>query len=64
MFETETVGPCLACSADYEFTLIDIGETGRESDGGVFCNSNLGYAIVNDLSYFPEPENINNSDFT
>ena len=32
MFETETVGPCSPCSADYEFTLIDIGETGRQSD--------------------------------
>ena len=52
------------CNADYEFTLIDIGEAGRQSDGGVFSNSNLGYAIVNDLLDFPEPENVNDSDFT
>ena len=25
--------------------LIDIGETGRQSDEGVFSNSNLGYAF-------------------
>ena len=51
------------CNADYDFTLIDIGEAGRQSDGGVFSNSNLGYAIVNDLLDFPEPENVNESDF-
>ena len=34
-----------------------------DSDGGVFSNSNLGYAIVNDLLDFPEPENVNDSDF-
>ena len=44
-------------------TLIDIAEAGRQSDGGVFSNSNLGYAIVNDLLDFPEPENVNDSDF-
>ena len=52
------------CNADYEFTLTDIGEAGRESDGGVFSNSNLGYAVVNDLLDLPEPENVNDSDFT
>ena len=51
------------CNADYEFTLIDIGEAGRQSNGGVFYNSNLGYVIVNDLLDFPEPENVNDSDF-
>ena len=51
------------CNADYEFTLIDISEPGRQSDGGVFPNSNLGYAIVNDLLDFSEPENVNDSDF-
>ena len=44
-------------------TLIDIAEADRQSDGGVFSNSNLGYAIVNDLLDFPEPENVNDSDF-
>ena len=52
------------CNADYEFTFIDIGEAVRQSDGGVFSNSNLGCAIVNDLLDFPEPENVNDSDFT
>ena len=43
--------------------MTDICEAGRQSDGGVFSNSNLGYAIVNDLLEFPEPKNLNDSDF-
>ena len=52
------------CNADYEFTLIDVGEAGRQCDGGVFSNSNLDYATVNDLLDFTEPEKVNDSDFT
>ena len=33
------------CNATYEFTLVDIGDAGRNSDGGVFANSNIGIAI-------------------
>ena len=33
------------CDAKYEFTLVDIGDAGRQSDGGVYKNSHLGYAI-------------------
>ena len=51
------------CNTDYEFNLIEIVEAGRQSNGGVFPNSNLGYAIVNDLLDFSEPENVNDSDF-
>ena len=49
---------------DYEFTLINIGKAGRRSHRGVFSNSNLSYAIVNDLLDCLEPENVNKSDFT
>ena len=52
------------CNADYEFTLIYIGEAVAQSDRGVFSNSNLGYSIVNDLFDIPEPENVHDSDFT
>ena len=52
------------CNTDYEFTLMDIGDTGRQSEGGVFSNSNQGYAIVNDPLDFPKPEIVNGSDFT
>ena len=51
-------------NCDYEFTLINIGEAARRSHRGVFSNSNLSYAIVNDLLDCLEPENVNKSDFT
>ena len=37
------------CNADYEFTLVDIGDAGRQSDGSVYANSFLGHAIDNNL---------------
>ena len=33
------------CNANYEFTLVDIGEAGLQSDGGFYDNSKLGMAI-------------------
>ena len=35
------------CNARYQFTVVDIGDSGRQSDGSVYANSNLGYAIEN-----------------
>ena len=46
------------CNADYFFTLVDIGDSGRQSDGGVFANSNLGFSIKNDLLNVPPPSNV------
>ena len=43
------------CDAKYKFTLADIGETGRQSDGNVYANSHLGYAIENGLLNIPQP---------
>ena len=43
------------CDANYLFLLDDIGDTGRNSEGEVFANSTLGYAINNNLS-IPNPE--------
>ena len=34
------------CDTNYEFTIVDIGDSGRQSDGGMYANSKLGYAIV------------------
>ena len=35
------------CDAKYKCTLVDIGDSGRQSDGSVYANSHLGYAIEN-----------------
>ena len=41
------------CDAKYKFILVDIGDSGRQSDGNVYANSNLGYAIENKLLNVP-----------
>ena len=46
------------CNARYEFTLVDIGEAGRQSDSGVYNNSSMGHAIDNGQLDFPLPEAI------
>ena len=43
------------CDARYKFTLVDIGDTGRQSDGSVYNSSHLGYAIENNLLKIPGP---------
>ena len=46
------------CDASYQFTAVDIGEAGRQIDGGVFTNSNLGRSIVNDYFNLPQPKKL------
>ena len=46
------------CDASYQFTAVDSGEAGRQSDGGVFANSNLGRSIVNDYFNLPQPKKL------
>ena len=43
--KTHSIVLLAVCNATYEFTLVDIGESGRNSDGGVYANSDLGTAI-------------------
>ena len=43
------------CNANYEFLMVDIGEAGRQSDAGVFANSNIGHSISNNLLPIPNP---------
>ena len=43
------------CKANYEFLMVDIGEAGRQSDAGVFANSNIGHSISNNLLPIPNP---------
>ena len=42
-------------NANYEFTMVDIGDYGLMSDGSVFASSNLGHAISHQLLDFPAP---------
>ena len=37
------------------FTLVDLGEVGRRSDGGVFSNSSFGEALEDGSMALPEP---------
>ena len=49
------------CSATYKFLLVDIGDSGRQSDGSVYANSNLGYAIENNQLQIPKAAKLPNS---
>ena len=43
------------CDANYEFTFVNIGDAGRNSDDGVFRNSKMGIAFESKLFYISEP---------
>ena len=48
------------CNAHYQFTMVNIGDTGRQSDGSVYNISNLGHAIDNSLLNIPSAEKVTN----
>ena len=41
-------------SADYWFTLVDAGDNGRHSDGGVLQSSEIGIGMLTNSLGFPE----------
>ena len=49
------------CNHKYEFTLVDIRDSGRESDGSVFAASNIGHALNNNWLNLPDPTSLPNS---
>ena len=49
------------CDSKYNFLLVDIGDAGRQSDGSVYANSDLGFAIDNGLLTLPSPKRIGKS---
>lgn len=49
------------CNGNYQFTLLDIGDTGRNSDGGVFGNSDMETAFESNLLHIPGPEELSNT---
>ena len=44
------------CDSQYCFTLVDIGDFGRHSDGGVFANSNFGKGVESNSIGLPNPQ--------
>ena len=53
--KTHSIVLLAVCDSTYKFVLVDIGDAGRQSDGSVYANSNLGFAIDNGLLNFPSP---------
>ncbi|CAB3979551.1 Hypothetical predicted protein [Paramuricea clavata] len=62
--KTHSIVLLAVCNANYEFILIDVGDNGRQSDGGVYTNSKIGYAIDKNLLDIPTPDIIENSGST
>ena len=58
--KTHSIVLLAVCNAQYQFTLVDIGDTGRQADGSVYSNSYLGRAIENGLLNFPSAESLHN----
>jgi len=52
------------CDANYRFILVDIGDSGRHSDGEVFSNSRLGKLFDRNKVYVPAPCSLPGSTFS
>ena len=48
-------------NARYQFILVDVGDYGRISDGGIFASSEFGCAITNDIFDLPKPRKLDGS---
>lgn len=49
------------CDAHYNFTSVDVGAEGRNSDSGVFNMSHMGRAIADDIIVYPPDEKLSDS---
>ncbi|XP_078491756.1 uncharacterized protein LOC144747572 [Ciona intestinalis] len=50
------------CDAHYRFVLVDIGDSGRHSDGGIFSNSRVGKKFDKGSLSIPAPNSLAGSD--
>ena len=55
---THSIVLMAVCDAHYCFTLIDVGDAGRHSDGGVLSNSALGQAMDSGDLSLPDVSNV------
>ena len=45
-------------NSNYQFATVDIDDTGRQSDGGVFAASNIGQVLEEGLLNMPPPRRL------
>lgn len=58
---THSVVLMAVCNAHYQFLLVDIGDSGRQSDESVFASCNLGRAINENRLNLPEARELDDS---
>lgn len=49
--------------ANYKFIAVDVGSYGKNSDGGIFANSNLGKALEQNKLHVPKDKNLPGTQF-
>ena len=57
--KTHSIVLMAICNTRYQFTVVVIGDSGRQSDVSVYANSKLGYAIENKQLKLPGEKKIN-----
>ena len=57
--KTHSIVLMAICNTRYQFTVVDIGDSGGQSDVSVYANSKLGYAIENKQLKLPGEKKIN-----
>ncbi|XP_065641181.1 uncharacterized protein LOC124807037 [Hydra vulgaris] len=61
--KTHSIVLMAVSDAKYRFILVDIGDSGRQSNGSVYNNSRLGFAIENNLLKIPKDSKISNNSY-
>lgn len=61
---THSIVLMAVCDARYKFLLVDIGDSGRESDGSVFASCNLGQAIHENKLNLPDARELDGTHVT